>query len=693
MPPFHRFNRLRRRILGLALTALAMLCVPGTQSLPILATLDASIHDSRTRLSAAQPDDRVLIVDVDEASMARLGRWPWDRSRVGELAAALVDKGGARVVGIDMVFAEPQREPGEDAALARQLSGRPIVLGYYFTRAADASPDAALVGAPLERTTGTLPPPVLRAQALTGLDLGVTSWRGFGGNLAALQARAAGAGFINPLVDPDATVRALPLLAEFRGALYESFAVAVLRQWLGSASLRLDADHLSLQGTRGSLALPLSDALTALVPFAGRVADERGPARRFAYIPAADVLEGRVDWNRFKDRVVLLGTSAPGLADLRATPIHLALPGVEIHATLIAAALASIAAPGDAAPADATPLLRSRSAVSVGLGVVAALIAGSLLAIGLPAAGALGALAMSVVVALSVWGFAGIAWVNGGVVMPVAAALVLVVVLLLLNLVVGYVVEGRARRSVAALFGEYLSPAVVERMVRDPGSFALGRSENRELTILFVDIRGFTRIAETMPPEHLREYIDAFLSAMTDVVHRYGGTVDKYIGDAVMAFWGAPLEDPQHADHAVAAALAMLEAVQRLNRSLEANRLPMMRVGIGVNTGHVQVGDMGSRSRRTYTAIGDAVNLAARFEALTKHYDCSIIVGEPTVARATGHRFVALGRTRIDGRAEPVLVYAPASLSSGEMTPGSGGAVCLPTHTEDRAHAGSGIGV
>ena len=688
MPPFHRFNRLRRRILGLALTALAMLCVPGTQSLPILATLDASIHDSRTRLSAAQPDDRVLIVDIDEASMARIGRWPWDRSRVGELAAALVDKGGARVVGIDMVFAEPQREPGEDAALARQLAGRPIVLGYYFTRAAEARPGAVAAVGPLERTTGALPAPVLRAQALTDLDLGVTAWSGFGANLALLQARAAGAGFINPLVDPDATVRALPLLAEFRGELYESFAVAVLRQWLGSASLRLDADHLSLQGVRGSLALPLSDSLTALVPYAGRVADERGPARRFTYLSAADVLEGRVDWNRFKDRVVLLGTSAPGLADLRATPIHLALPGVEIHATLIAGALTSITA-----PADATPLLRSRSAVSVGLGVVAALMAGSLLAIGLPAAGALGALAMSVVVALSVWGFAGIAWANGGVVMPVAAALVLVVVLLMLNLVVGYVVEGRARRSVAALFGEYLSPALVERMVRDPASFALGRSENRELTILFVDIRGFTRIAETMPPEHLREYIDAFLSSMTDVVHRYGGTVDKYIGDAVMAFWGAPLEDPQHADHAVAAALAMLEAVSRLNRGLEANRMPMMRVGIGVNTGHVQVGDMGSRSRRTYTAIGDAVNLAARFEALTKHYDCSIIVGEPTVASAVGHRFVALGRTRIEGRAEPVLVYAPASLSSADTLAGSGRAASLPTQTEDRAHAGSGIGV
>jgi len=246
---------------------------------------------------------------------------------------------------------------------------------------------------------------------------------------------------------------------------------------------------------------------------------------------------------------------------------------------------------------------------------------------------------------------------------------------------------------VANLFGEYVSPALVERMVRDPAKFALAGSENRELTILFVDIRGFTRIAETMPPERLREYINAFLTGMTEVVHRYGGTVDKYIGDAVMAFWGAPLEDAQHADHAVAAALSMLEEVQRLNRGFEDKGLPLMRVGIGINTGVVRVGDMGSRLRRTYTVIGDAVNLASRFEALTKHYDAAVIVGEATVALATGHRFCALGNAQVSGRNEPVMVYSPASLAVHDTMPMSGGHEPPPIPVEDRVNAGARIGM
>ena len=187
---------------------------------------------------------------------------------MGDLAGSLVERGGARVVGIDIVFAEPQREADEDSALAQRLRGRPVVLGYYFTSDRGG------------RTSGALPSAVLSSQALAGLGTGITAWDGFGANLASLQDAAAGGGFFNPLIDGDGTVRALPLLAEFRGGLYESFAVAVLREWLGSASLQLTRDTLSLRGARGSLRLPLSDALTVLVPFAGRVEDSRGPAPR-----------------------------------------------------------------------------------------------------------------------------------------------------------------------------------------------------------------------------------------------------------------------------------------------------------------------------------------------------------------------------------------------------------------------------
>ena len=650
---------LRRPAIGLALTALACAIVGGILPLPVTETLDRHLYDARLRAQEAAPDDRIVIVDIDEASLAAHGRWPWPRETLAALLERLSAPGAAAVVGVDVVFAEPDRDPAQDEALAAALHGRPVVLGYYFT-----SDRGGL-------SSGVLPAPLMQADALPGLGQRVTSWSGFGANLERLQREAAGAGFFNPIVDADGVVRALPLLAEYRGQLYESFAVAVLRRYLGNANLKLAGGSLALQGRKASVSIPMSSGLSALVPFAatqgelaavagGPVPDGATPATasRFRYVSATEVLNGRVDPALLRERIVLLGTSAPGLTDLRATPVREAFPGVEIHATMIAGAL----------DAGANAIKR-RSEASVAVAAIATGLVGMGLAFGLPMVGALGAVIVSVVAAGGLWLVGAIAWSNFGMAVPVAAGLALVAAIAALNLAAGYFVEGRARRAVAGVFGEYVSPALVERMMRDPRRYGSVGSENRELTLLFVDIRGFTRIAETMQPDDLREYINAFLTAMTEVVHRYGGTVDKYIGDAVMAFWGAPLEDPQHADHAVAAALAMLEEVQRLNLDFERRGLPLMRVGVGINTGVVRVGDMGSRLRRAYTAIGDAVNLASRFEGLTKQFDAPIIVGEATMMQARGHSFGELGRAQVAGRAEPVRIFAPTSLAADRTMP------------------------
>ena len=628
---------LRRPVIGVSLTLLACASVAGLLQFAPSLTLDRLLYDARVRAQTAGPEDRVLIVDIDERSLARVGRWPWPRETIGELIDRLSDA-GASAIGVDIVFAEVQREPGQDERLARQLHERPVVLGYYFTSDRDG------------RRTGKLPPPAMDARVLADSGHRITTWSGYGANIAPVQDAAVSAGFFNPVLDPDGIVRALPLLAEFEGGLYESLAVAVLRRHLGAGNLQLRADALVLKGARGTARIPLSDGLSALVPFAGL---EGAPGEsRIRSVSAADVLEARLPADSVRGRVVLIGTSAPGLTDLRATPVRAAFPGVEVHATLIAAALD-----------QSRPMIRERSEVSTGVGVIAVALAGFSLAFALPMVGAVGAVVFSVVAAVGLWLAGSIAWANFGLVVPVATGLILVAVLAMLNLAAGYFVEGRARRAVAGLFGEYVSPALVDRMMRDPSRFAAAASENRELTMLFVDIRGFTRIAETMEPEPLREYINAFLTAMTEVVHRYGGTVDKYIGDAVMAFWGAPIEDPQHADHAVAAALSMLDEVARLNQEFELRGLPLIRIGVGVNTGVVRVGDMGSRVRRSYTVIGDAVNLASRFESLTKEFDAPIIVGESTMRQAQGHCFTELGRARVAGRAEAVRIFAPEALA------------------------------
>ncbi len=678
-------SRLNRVLSGVGRAALGMVLVlvlaagqAGLFRFPLGEALDRFVHDMRLRGTHAPVDPRIVIVDIDEASLGEFGRWPWPREVLARLITRLTREAGAAVVGVDIVFAEHQREDGHDDRLARAIGNAPVVLGYYFTSDRGG------------RTSGLLPEPVMRSDALPP-DLRPLSWDGYGAPIAPLQRAARGAGFFNPVIDPDGVVRALPLLGEYRGGLYESLSVGVLREYLGAAAIGVVGDDLVIKGTRGTVRIPMSAGLTALVPFATvaaqdgpaavedakargaetRDAEARGPGTggagagstsgRFRYVSAADVVAGRVDPAVFEDRIVLVGTSAPGLTDLRATPLSAAFPGVEIHAGLLSGALDQ---------AQRHPIKVRSPLADTGM-LALLLVLGGVLAAAMPMLGAPGVLGLGALSASGVWIAGAVAWSHHGVLLPVAVTLLAVAALTLLNLSLGYLIEGRARRAVAGLFGEYVSPALVERMMRDPQRYSRASSENRELTILFVDIRGFTRIAETMEPEALREYINVFLTVMTEIVHRHGGTLDKYIGDAVMAFWGAPLEDARHADHAVAAAIAMLEAVERLNTMLAGRGMPPLRIGVGVNTGVVRVGDLGSRLRRAYTVIGDPVNLAARFEGLTRQYDAPIIVGETTMRQAVSHRFRALGSARVAGREEPVLIYAPESVAAGSPSCGN----------------------
>lgn len=652
MPSLTLTPWLRRALSGLLLTVLACGSVGGWWPLPFVDGLDRQVYDTRLRWSPPVAGEEVVIVDVDERSLAEVGRWPWSRSVIGELTDRLAGRGHASVIGFDVLFAETQAGGSDDAALAEVIARTPTVLGYYLSSDREG------------RVSGQLPAPVLDSAVVRDLQLTITDWSGYGANLPELQSAARGAGFFNAMIDPDGVVRMLPLLGRFGDQVHESFAVAVLRQHLGSAGLILRDDSLQLRGSRGSVSLPLSEGLGALVPFSGRnrtaVAGGGAGSGNFRTVSAAQVLSGDVDWKLFEGRVVLIGTSAPGLTDLRATPISETAPGVEIHATLIDAALRDAGSASSRAIRQRSPETRSSALMAVALIGVA-------LAFGMPALGAAGVLLLGGVGAAALVAWDMFAFWSLGWVMPMAAGLVLVAVLTALNLALGYLIEGRARRAVADLFGEYVSPALVERMTRDPMRFRTMTSENRELTIMFADIRGFTRIAESMEPGDLREFINEFLTVMTEVIHRHHGTVDKYIGDAVMAFWGAPVEDPAHADQAVSAALAMAAEVQRLNVNFARRGWPTLAMGVGLNTGVARVGDMGSRLRRAYTVLGDAVNLASRIEALTKQFNTPIIVGESTARHARSHRFTELAEVNVAGRSEAVRVFVPAVMSDSRQ--------------------------
>jgi adenylate cyclase len=223
----------------------------------------------------------------------------------------------------------------------------------------------------------------------------------------------------------------------------------------------------------------------------------------------------------------------------------------------------------------------------------------------------------------------------------------------------GYFVESRSKRQFTELFGQYVPPELVDRMASDPEKYTMEPRE-AELTILFADVRGFTGISETLKPEELREYMNAYLTEMSGIIRsKYHGTLDKYIGDAIMSFWGAPVDDAQHARNAVLAALAMQAASEALNGKFTARGWPGLRIGIGINTGMVRVGDMGSQVRRAYTVLGDAVNVASRLEGRTKHYRVGILVGPSTRHAATDVLFREVDRIKVKGRAEPLTVYEP----------------------------------
>jgi adenylate cyclase len=539
---------------------------------------------------------------------------------------------GAKVLAFDIVFADRVLDEKSGSRLEHSLRAAPAVLGYYFSSEAGS------------RRTGALPAPF--GPAVLAPDTYITHWTGYGANLPRLGSAARAQGFFNPIPDSDGVVRSLPLLAEHEGQLYESLVLTTLKLYLDIDRVVLRADELLLFSSANKptlrASLPLSKGVSLMVPYRQGQGAQGG---NFTYFSASEVLAGKVAKENFHGKIVLVGSSAPGLTDLRATPLSETYPGVEVHASAIRGAL------------DQTMKVRSEFGHLLGLLSLALL--GGALACLLAYRGGLGILGIGFLAVMTQWSAISLAFSNADLVLPMAASLAMTLTLCAGNLVIGYFTEGRQRAQIVDLFGEYLAPEVVNRLASDPSQSRQQISQTREITVLFCDIRGFTKISETMDPQILSEYLNEYLTGMTEVIHESTGTVDKYIGDAVMAFWGAPLDDAEHAKHAVEAALKMQLTAQQLSSRFVARGLPPLSIGIGIHTGRARVGDMGSKLRRVYTAIGDTVNLASRLESLTKQFETSILLSEATKAAIATIEFVELDSVVVQGRSEPVMIFAP----------------------------------
>lgn len=662
-------QHLPRIALGVVLVLLLLPHATHRYKLPFVEQLDAILYDYRLRLTMpGTKDERVVIVDVDEASLKQEGRWPWSRDRLALLVDKIMIGHGASVLGFDVVFSEPDESSGlkvleqlgqerlrdfpelraaisqlrpqleYDRVFAAALAGKPVVLGYVFLQGESS-------------VTGVLPAPALQVQDLGGRRIEFFGGQGYTANLKLLQQNAVGAGHFNPLPDFDGVTRRVPMLAEFQGGLYEALSLAMVRVVLGMPKVSpgqvqtrsrdySGLEWLELGTAQGSLRIPVDQNVATLVPY-------RGKRGSFTYVSATDVLRGRVAPGVLKDKIVLVGTTAPGLFDLRTTPVESVYPGVEIHANLIAGIL--------------DQNLKLKPPYVVGAEVVQLLFAGGLLSLVLPLLSPLRATLVAAAALALLLAFNLRVWTAGNLVLPLASALIAITSVFVANMSYGYFVEARSKRKITGLFGRYVSPALVEEMSKRPDEVSM-EGDSREMSVLFSDVRGFTTISEGMEPRELSDLMNEFLTPLTQVIYEHRGTVDKYMGDCIMAFWGAPLADKDHARNAVLAGLQMQRRLTELQPQFRARKWPEIKVGVGVNSGRMSVGNMGSEIRVAYTVMGDAVNLASRLEGITRQYGVAMVVGEQTKARCPDVVFRELDKVRVKGKEAPVAIFEPIGI-------------------------------
>lgn len=642
-----------RRTLGLALLAgfiaLRIWDPPALENLR-LRSFDF-YQELKPRESAIRP---VVIVDIDEESMRSIGQWPWPRTVVADLVTRLRGLGAA-AIGFDVIFAEADRLspqsavstfrgvdeetkeklrglPSNDQVMAEAIRGGRVVLGQSGIAGAASAPAAQNMPQTGMATIGPDPSPYL------------VTFPSLLRNVPELERAAQGRGLLTIRNERDGIVRRVPLIAKAGGIVAPALTLDMLRVVTNSGAIlvRTDAAGVRSVGFPG-VELPTDRNGQIWVYFA--------PHDISRFVSARDVIEGRVSPEAIAGKLVLVGTSAVGLLDTKTTPLDAVMPGVEVHAQVLEAALTG------------ATLFYPNYAVVAELAV--AFVVGAAIAILAPVLGAVslfvfGAAALLLLVGLSWYFFAA-----QNVLLDVTFALLSSFTIYVILVFIGYFREQADRRRIRSAFSQYLSPALVEQLAASPDKLKLG-GEQKTMTIMFSDVRGFTSISETFKsdPQGLTQLMNRFLTPLTNAIIDRRGTIDKYMGDAIMAFWNAPIDDADHEAHACQAALDMLARIDALNeeRQQEAEEAGQpyipFKMGIGLNTGTCVVGNMGSDLRFDYSVLGDPVNLASRLEGSSKSYGLPIVIGAATAQKAKD-RFAALeiDLITVKGKKEPETIY------------------------------------
>jgi adenylate cyclase len=641
------------------------------------------VFDNYQRLKPRpyNPDLPVRIADIDEKSLAAFGQWPWSRATVAKVVDRLGALGAA-VIAFDVLFSEPDRTspqaiaanlpddpafteakarmnelPDPDAQLAASISRVPTVLGF------------ALLGYDPQRPQAR-PKPVGGFVAIGESPLDFTMKLPYiVGALPALQAAAAGNGAVNADPDADGVIRRVPLIVNFNGddpnlssppdALLPSVALEAIRVAFQSPSYTIRASGASAEAFAGQVANGIGAIRVEGTPIV--IKTDRGGElllhdtghqdKRF--ISIADLFDPSFPRSEVEGRIILVGTSVEGLKDIQTSPLESRIAGVEIHAQALEQIL-------DVAMGQGVALQRPYWSNHA---EVAALLFFGLLVIGLAyRAGAIAGIAVAIASVATAFGgswylFEARSWLVDPL-YPAGTAMLLVAATTVIN----YIRTERDKARIRGTFSMYLSPAMVDQLAERPELAKLG-GENREITVMFSDIRGFTKLSEGLDPQELTHVINSFLTPMSNLIKEHQGTIDKYIGDCIMAFWNAPLDVPHHPREAVRTAVEMRRTLKRLNEQFaaeatSAGRAPVkLRAGVGLNTGIGCVGNMGSEERLAYSALGDTVNIASRLESLSPAYFVDLVLGEETAADCPDFALLELDQVKVKGKAIPIRIF------------------------------------
>ena len=605
--------------------------------------LEEKLYDYRFKIRGTiKPPENIVIAAIDEKSIERLGRWPWGRDKIARLVTRLAEA-GAELIVFDIICCEKEKN---DPLLGRAIkkAGNVLLpLAFEFDRPGEKVENEFLVRSCFRSVSN--PEGLSRHNPYMA--------KGILAPVQMLLRETMATGHINMDPDADGTLRWEIMAVEYNGYLYPSLDLQTAAKYLG-----IPPEKMVLKATEGIYLgkryIPTDTRHRMLIHY-------YGPQQTFTYLPVVDILEGKIETSHLKDKIVLIGPTAMGIYDLRVTPFSPVMPGVEKHANLIASILENRFI------YPATPFAN----------VMILLLSGLLFSLAVARVKAIGAsiLAGMLLIILFLFGF--YLFSQRGLWIHIAYPSINILAILMSVTAYNYAVEERYAKKIRAMFSSYVAEKIVNELIRNPGMAKLG-GERRELTILFSDVRGFTAFSEHHTPEEVVAILNEYLGAMTEIIFKWEGTLDKFMGDAILAFWGAPTTQKNHQELAIRCALNMVKRIQELQEKWKSEGKPLLDAGIGINTGDVLVGNIGAEGKKMdYTVIGDNVNLGSRIESLTRKYNVQILITEFTMDKIAesirtgriGHvAAIGLEKVVVKGKEQDVGIYEVRALEHGAET-------------------------